>query len=241
LFYSRAQDRADIEDWLALSGVHLVVQMEDLDLGRRMEHAMQHAFGCGHQRVVVIGTDVPDLTGSLVDRALLALDRNQGVFGPAVDGGYYLLALSILPPGLFQVRRNGKKGMPSLMPLACPHNQKQSCGDAGLLDVISLSSNMTVPNRELQGIRWSTPAALADTLNNACRLGMHVAPLETLETLPDIDTLQDLQEWCNSKQRTLQHGRQLEPQLQHQQQEVEGCSLLDVSFQVAGCRELTRR
>jgi glycosyltransferase A (GT-A) superfamily protein (DUF2064 family) len=28
----------------------------------------------------------------------------QAAFGSAEDGGYYLLALSSLPPGLFQVR-----------------------------------------------------------------------------------------------------------------------------------------
>jgi glycosyltransferase A (GT-A) superfamily protein (DUF2064 family) len=28
----------------------------------------------------------------------------QAAFGPAEDGGYYLLALASLPPGLFQVR-----------------------------------------------------------------------------------------------------------------------------------------
>lgn len=118
--------------------VHLVPQLQDPDLGARIEHAMRHAFSCRHERVAIVGTDVPDLTSSLVAGALQALDSYQArmhgvrmlvarvrakdgravptymlcnrctrtfqaVFGPAADGGFYLLALSTLPSGLFQV------------------------------------------------------------------------------------------------------------------------------------------
>ena len=121
------------------AGLVLVPQLQDPDLGARLHHAMAHAFAAGHLRVAVVGTDVPDLTASLVARALATLDTHQAsaltaqcspallsftrcfmspsdnatshrphllqaAFGPAEDGGYYLLALTSLPPGLFQVR-----------------------------------------------------------------------------------------------------------------------------------------
>ncbi|PRW33997.1 glycosyl transferase [Chlorella sorokiniana] len=63
---------------------------------------MQHAFAAGHRRVAIVGTDVPDLTAHIVLQALRALDGHQAVFGPAADGGYYLLALSSLPQALFE-------------------------------------------------------------------------------------------------------------------------------------------
>ena len=44
---------------------------------------------------------------------------------------------------------------------------------------------------------------LAANLANAQRLGLRVAPLGTLPTLPDVDTLADLQRWCNRQQAHL--------------------------------------
>lgn len=58
-------------------GARLVPQMQDPDLGARMGHAMQHAFSQGHQRVAIVGTDVPDLTAGIVGRALQSLDAHQ--------------------------------------------------------------------------------------------------------------------------------------------------------------------
>ena len=52
----------------------------------------------------------------------------------------------------------------------------------------------------LQGIEWSTPTVLAANLANAQRLALRVAPLDTLPTLPDVDTLEDLQRWCSRQQ-----------------------------------------
>lgn len=57
--------------------MRLVPQLQEPDLGARMGHAMQHAFALGHQRVAIVGTDVPDLTAGIVRRALLALDTHQ--------------------------------------------------------------------------------------------------------------------------------------------------------------------
>jgi hypothetical protein len=59
------------------AGLVLVPQLQDPDLGARLHHAMAHAFAAGHQRVAVVGTDVPDLNASLVARALAALDNHQ--------------------------------------------------------------------------------------------------------------------------------------------------------------------
>lgn len=61
------------------------------DLGRRMSHAAATVGARGHDRVVVIGTDVPGLEGGRLTHALLTLDEHRCVVGPAADGGYYLI------------------------------------------------------------------------------------------------------------------------------------------------------
>lgn len=61
------------------------------DLGERMDHAFCDAFSAGHQRVVLVGSDCPYLTAKLLEQALLKLKEYETVFGPATDGGYYLL------------------------------------------------------------------------------------------------------------------------------------------------------
>ncbi|NIA14535.1 MAG: DUF2064 domain-containing protein [Nitrospiraceae bacterium] len=63
------------------------------DLGLRMCRAIGAAFGGGTARVVVIGADCPELTGDTLARAFAALEANDLVLGPAVDGGYYLIGL----------------------------------------------------------------------------------------------------------------------------------------------------
>jgi rSAM/selenodomain-associated transferase 2 len=43
--------------------------------------------------VVLVGTDVPDLTAAILYRAFRELERGDLVLGPAEDGGYYLIGL----------------------------------------------------------------------------------------------------------------------------------------------------
>ncbi|MEC7259641.1 MAG: TIGR04282 family arsenosugar biosynthesis glycosyltransferase [Pseudomonadota bacterium] len=60
------------------------------DLGRRMARAMG---GCPRAPVCVIGADIPGINRAHVARAFAALGRAQAVFGPAPDGGYWLVGL----------------------------------------------------------------------------------------------------------------------------------------------------
>ena len=59
------------------------------NLGQRMHRACAR-----HRRVAIVGTDIPELCTDDVAAAFRALGRAQAVFGPAADGGYWLVALS---------------------------------------------------------------------------------------------------------------------------------------------------
>jgi rSAM/selenodomain-associated transferase 2/rSAM/selenodomain-associated transferase 1 len=71
------------------------------DLGERMARAIADSFQSGGERVVLVGTDCPRLTGVLVQRALELLKSNDLVLGPASDGGYYLIGVRRIVPQLF--------------------------------------------------------------------------------------------------------------------------------------------
>ena len=58
------------------------------DLGRRMDAAFAHH---PRRRVVLVGCDIPELRAGDVVAALRALGKAQAVFGPAADGGYWLV------------------------------------------------------------------------------------------------------------------------------------------------------
>jgi hypothetical protein len=66
-----------------------------------MEDAFARAFADGAERVVIVGSDLPDLSAALLRRAFHALDDHPAVLGPARDGGYYLLGLTGMIGGLF--------------------------------------------------------------------------------------------------------------------------------------------
>src|SRR5262249_38381516 len=63
------------------------------DLGTRLGTAFREAFAAGWQRVAIIGSDCPYVQRSDVNEAWTALENNDVVVGPAVDGGYWLIGL----------------------------------------------------------------------------------------------------------------------------------------------------
>ena len=71
------------------------------DLGERLHRAFTQAFAQGARRVVTIGADCPGLTPALFAQAFAALEQEDLVLGPAMDGGYYLVGLNQPAPALF--------------------------------------------------------------------------------------------------------------------------------------------
>jgi len=71
------------------------------DLGARLDRAAAELSRDGATRVVVIGSDAPELTPACLDRALDALAESDLVLSPAPDGGYSLVGWSRPPRGLF--------------------------------------------------------------------------------------------------------------------------------------------
>jgi rSAM/selenodomain-associated transferase 1 len=70
---------------------HSYITQVGRDIGERMETAFKETFLEGFNEVLVIGTDIPDITPSVIDKAFEALRNHDAVIGPCFDGGYYLI------------------------------------------------------------------------------------------------------------------------------------------------------
>lgn len=77
-------------------------QQANRDLGVRLQDAIAQQLASGFGKVVVVGTDSPQMPSRLVTEALAALRTADVVLGPATDGGYYLIAVKGDYPALFR-------------------------------------------------------------------------------------------------------------------------------------------
>ena len=72
------------------------------DLGIRMANAFQEGFQNEYQKIIIIGSDMLDLSQEDLENAFKSLEKNDFVVGPAEDGGYYLLGMKKFMPALFK-------------------------------------------------------------------------------------------------------------------------------------------
>ena len=72
------------------------------DLGQRMAHAFRWGFKQGYKKISIIGSDLWTLTSEDLTQAFAAMDTHSVVWGPATDGGYYLLGLTQMQEALFK-------------------------------------------------------------------------------------------------------------------------------------------
>ncbi len=75
---------------------------EGIDLGARMKNAFRDSYkNKKPESVVLIGSDCAELTEGIISRAFESLRGSDLVFGPAKDGGYYLVGMSKYIPEIF--------------------------------------------------------------------------------------------------------------------------------------------
>ncbi|MFT4830658.1 MAG: rSAM/selenodomain-associated transferase 1 [Psychroserpens sp.] len=72
------------------------------DLGERMFNALNNGFEAGYKNIIIIGSDMYDLSTEDLNFAFDELEKSEIVIGPAEDGGYYLLGLSKIKASLFK-------------------------------------------------------------------------------------------------------------------------------------------
>lgn len=89
IFYYPESRVHECVEWLGKK--HAYLPQIGTDLGERMQQAFIQTFLQGFRRVVLLGSDVPDLPAKIIRKAFLLLTRRDTVLGPCPDGGYYLI------------------------------------------------------------------------------------------------------------------------------------------------------
>jgi len=97
LYYS---DTIGLDDAWAADHFSKHVQ-EGNDLGERMCHALGASFAEGATRAVIIGSDCPEISSTIIEDAFERLGTHDAVIGPAEDGGYYLMGMTAPHPEFF--------------------------------------------------------------------------------------------------------------------------------------------
>lgn len=93
LFFSPPERKAILRK--AYPGPWEFVPQANGHLGERMGAAFRDVFSKGYEQLVLIGTDVADLTVSDLTDAFRFLKGREVVLGPAQDGGFYLIGLTL--------------------------------------------------------------------------------------------------------------------------------------------------
>lgn len=96
--YSASVDKNDIWE----SDIFSKTQQKGKDIGDRMFYAFNNAFEAGYENVVLIGSDIINLTSGIIFDAFNLLQQSDLVLGPAKDGGYYLIGLKQPVKQLFE-------------------------------------------------------------------------------------------------------------------------------------------
>ncbi|MFT4550627.1 MAG: rSAM/selenodomain-associated transferase 1 [Verrucomicrobiales bacterium] len=104
VIFDPAEREGEVREWLEPlfgASVSRYVPQADGDLGARLGGAFAAGFDAGFEKVAAIGTDCVDLGLEGIRHCWRSLEEHDVVFGPADDGGYYLVGLKSVCARLF--------------------------------------------------------------------------------------------------------------------------------------------
>ena len=114
VFYSVAEEKEEVGKWLDTIGCSALIedmcaQKQSENLGDRIIDAFQVVRDKGHSIIGVVGTDVPELEGCILEKAIDAVAHasekkktHAAVLGPSLDGGFYAMMVDCRGPNGIQ-------------------------------------------------------------------------------------------------------------------------------------------
>lgn len=100
VFYTPGSERRVLESIIDRPSWNYVAQVEG-SIWERMYQAFKYCFDRAYARVILCGTDIPELEAKDFIRAHSALDQSDFALSPTFDGGYFLIAKTRLIPAVF--------------------------------------------------------------------------------------------------------------------------------------------
>ena len=82
---------------------------EGKDLGQRMQNCFYDAFELDFDKIILVGSDNPDITGQIISQGFAELDKHDIIIGPSQDGGIYLIGMKEPHENLLNKRTYGHK------------------------------------------------------------------------------------------------------------------------------------
>ncbi|MEW6751719.1 MAG: TIGR04282 family arsenosugar biosynthesis glycosyltransferase, partial [Candidatus Latescibacterota bacterium] len=163
-------------------------------LGERLGEALDHEFGRGAGRAIVVGSDIPALPPVHLGAALDLLAERDVVLGPSVDGGYYLVgARAGCHVGLFD-------GIDWSTPLVLRQTVARLAGRSlGLLPVwydVDTPADLRLLAGHLQALSLAGEEAAPRTLAVLRRLGLVPGSADRLHSAADASRAAALRSLC---------------------------------------------
>jgi rSAM/selenodomain-associated transferase 2/rSAM/selenodomain-associated transferase 1 len=168
--------KRQLHRWL---GSDVILSRQDPgSLGERMRRAFMDAFREGCRRVVLLGTDIPELKTHHLGKALDALLNKDMAIGPSTDGGYWLISLRRFADVFQGINWGTRTVLDKTLSLAKARGLKIHQLDA-------LSDIDTVEDLRLwrpdEAIRGPYLSVIIPALNEACRIEAAIGGLQNEE------------------------------------------------------------
>ncbi len=97
--------REEMAVWLGNSFNYL--RQSRGDIGNRMSNAFTRIFNSTTGSIILVGSDIPELTSIIIEQGFVFLKKHDTVIGPSRDGGYYLIGMKAKSaPQLIQILFN---------------------------------------------------------------------------------------------------------------------------------------
>lgn len=92
LFINESKNKEKTRDWV---GDEFKIKFKKGEsLGDEMFNSFQTIFQKKYKKIVILGTDIPDLSTDIVIKAFVELEKKDIVIGPSKNGGYYLIGMN---------------------------------------------------------------------------------------------------------------------------------------------------
>ena len=136
-------------------GLHVIPQPIG-HLGERMRGTMAALFAAGARRVALIGSDLPAITATPIREAfrLLELEPASLVLGPALDGGYYLIAATVVPPVFDDIEWGSGRVLAQTCAAAAAAGMPVRLVSP-MADVDTVEDLLRLPARAVRSVAWS--------------------------------------------------------------------------------------